>query len=61
MTKEQLAQAMQAFAESGKKVTAVEEGASGIDPMLKHCNCGCRGNYTEHTMRAGEGRFADQY
>lgn len=57
MTKEQLAQAMAAFEQEGGKVESVEEGVSTkkqVDPLIRHCQCGCNGDWTEHTMRAGE-------
>ena len=37
------------------------EVARDLPPLLTldDCRCGCRGNYTEHSMRAGEsGRCA---
>lgn len=63
MNKHQLAEAMKAFEQAGKKVVVIAEGdkaVSSIDPALRYCKCGCDGNYTDHTMRQGEGRFADQ-
>lgn len=64
MNKNELAEAMRAFEQAGKKVTQVQEGekaVSSIDPALRFCKCGCEGNYTDHSMRQGEGRFRDQY
>jgi hypothetical protein len=60
MTKEQLAQAMAAFTQSGGQVKQVAEGERSVSPELRFCKCGCEGNYTDHSMRQGEGRFADQ-
>lgn len=37
-----------------RTVTVVAEGVRAIDPALRHCDCGCNGNYTNHTMRMGE-------
>lgn len=57
MTREQLAQAMANFQ---GEVKQVKEGERVIDTSLRFCKCGCEGNYTDHSMRQGEGRFADQ-
>ena len=49
--------AVAAFLAKGGKITTVKEGEtskSNIDPSLKYCECGCHGNYTDHTMRLGE-------
>lgn len=54
MTKQELAAQMEAFAARGGSVKQLPEGQSAIDPMMKHCRCGCRGNWTDHTMRLGE-------
>jgi hypothetical protein len=66
MTKDELAMAIAAFEQSGKKVETLNEGERRLnrhrnDPLLKGCKCGCRGNWTDHSMRLGEGIFADQY
>lgn len=59
MTKEEMSKAMLAFESNGGQVKKVKEGASSIDPAIRNCKCGCGGNWTEHTMRAGEsGRHA---
>lgn len=54
-----LAQAMAEFERSGGKVTHCATGQRTlehvIDPGLAGCTCGCKGNYTDHTMREGEG------
>lgn len=56
--KQQIADAMQAFLNAGGKVQEVEPGKRtldyAIDPRLVTCGCGCKGNYTDHTMRLGE-------
>lgn len=55
MTKEQLALAMQAFTANGGKVETVKEGERAYtDHSLRNCQCGCHGDYTEHSMRRGE-------
>jgi len=46
--------AMEDFAKKGGKITVVEEGKASIDPLIKNCQCGCKGNWTDHTMRKGE-------
>lgn len=61
MTKQELEMAMSAFSQNGGKVKQVKENQRAIDPAIRYCKCGCEGNWTEHTMRQGEGRFADQY
>lgn len=61
MNKAELAAMMEAFQNNGGKVKKVEEGKRSIDPAIRYCKCGCEGNYTDHTMRQGEGRFADQH
>ena len=62
MDKKDLAAAMAAFQAEGGEITQVAEGekSSLIDPQLRFCKCGCEGNYTDHSMRLGEGSFADQ-
>ncbi len=47
-------EAMQRYQANGGKVQQVPTGARTIDDGLRHCRCGCRGNYTEHSMRLGE-------
>lgn len=58
MTKEELAAAMAAFEHNGGEIKEVPPGATGNpDPLrstLKYCNCGCGGDWTDHTMRLGE-------
>lgn len=67
MNSNELEQATQAFINKGNAVQVVTEGTRTTsvhtlngDPALRHCACGCHGDYTAHSMRAGEGRFADQ-
>lgn len=57
MTKEDLAAAMAAFEQSGGEVKQVAEGEKSnvIDPRIRNCQCGCKGVYTDHSMRFGEG------
>lgn len=58
MTKEELAKSMAAFQASGGKVKEIKESERAIDPAIRNCRCGCNGNCTDHTMRAGEsGRY----
>lgn len=54
MTKQELEKALAEFSKNGGKVKEVEAGVTAIDPGLRHCRCGCRGNYTDHIMRLGE-------
>ena len=35
-------------------VQVVPEGKRTIDSAIRHCRCGCHGDWTEHTMRLGE-------
>jgi len=65
ISKADLAAAMAAFEQQGGKVDVVAEGVKSADldsanTTLMYCSCGCHGDYTEHSMRAGEGKFADQ-
>lgn len=65
MNKAELAAMMEAFQNNGGKIAKVKEGErserSLADESVRYCKCGCEGNYTDHSMRQGEGRFADQY
>lgn len=54
MTKEELAQNVQEFILKGGKVTECEEGETLQAYGIANCRCGCSGDYTEHSMRAGE-------
>lgn len=36
------------------EIMTVEIGFEDDDAILSDCICGCRGNYTDHSMRAGE-------
>lgn len=62
--KPDLAAMMAAFQNAGGKVQQVAEGVKSESAMLndsvRYCTCGCEGNYTDHSMRKGEGKFADQ-
>ncbi len=59
MTREEIQAQVDAFFASGGKVTTVAAGERTIDDGLRFCRCGCHGDYTEHSMRAGEsGRSA---
>lgn len=57
MTKEELAAAMAAFEQNGGKVKQCADGDQAIRIVprnLWQCQCGCHGDYTDHSMRAGE-------
>lgn len=54
MNKAELAAMMEAFQGKGGKVKEIKEGERVIDPAIRNCRCGCLGNWTDHTMRAGE-------
>lgn len=65
MTKEELAALTAAFEQSGGKVERIADGVTAnpepaFNSTIKWCNCGCHGDWTEHTMRLGEGKFRDQ-
>jgi hypothetical protein len=58
ITRDQLARAMAEFEAKGGQVVQCAPGERAlnhvIDPALAGCTCGCKGNYTDHTMREGE-------
>ena len=62
MTSQDLQAAMQAFAANGGQIKQCAEGDTAIRQVprgLWQCQCGCHGDFTEHSMRAGEsGRCA---
>lgn len=62
MTREQLAQATSAYASGGGKIKQCADGDQAIRLVprtLWQCQCGCHGDFTDHSMRAGEsGRCA---
>jgi hypothetical protein len=63
MNKKTIAEATAEFLAQGGKVTRIadaEKGGKEIDYWLRYCDCGCNGNRTDHSMRQGEGQFADQ-
>lgn len=64
MSRDEIAAAMQAFEAKGGTVAQLAEGAASeshlLNERVRYCKCGCEGNYTDHSMRQGEGRFADQ-
>lgn len=43
-----------AFLARGNRVTPVPAEMSGIDPLIRNCKCGCKGDWYDHSMRAGE-------
>lgn len=54
-----LESAQVAYKANGGKVTTLAEGerseaGKAITSGLNRCRCGCDGDYTLHTMRAGE-------
>lgn len=56
-----LDRASAAYKARGGVISTIPAGerASVPDKSLSRCRCGCNGDYTEHTMRAGEsGRCA---
>lgn len=44
----------QYLARGGKIEQLPVDAGDWKDPALKFCRCGCRGDWTEHTMRASE-------
>jgi len=62
MTSEQLQKAMADHLANGGRVKQCAEGDHAIRLVprnLWQCQCGCHGDFTEHSMRAGEsGRCA---
>ena len=44
------------FFASGGTVKHIAEGERSAHASLRYCRCGCDGDYTEHSMRAGESR-----
>lgn len=54
MRQAELEQAMQEYLAKGGRVTEIEPNVRTTDDGLRHCRCGCLGNYTDHTMRLGE-------
>lgn len=54
MLQAEIEKAMQEYLAKGGQVKQVEPNVRAIDDGLRHCRCGCHGNYTEHTMRLGE-------
>lgn len=42
------------FFANGGTVKHISEGERSALVSLRYCRCGCDGNYTEHSMRAGE-------
>lgn len=60
MNKQEMQEMIDAVMKSGNapKVKVIAEGERAIDPAIRYCKCGCEGNWTDHTMRAGEsGRY----
>lgn len=64
MNKAELEAMMEAFQSKGGAIKEVKEGErseySLANERVRFCKCGCEGNYTDHSMRQGEGRFSDQ-
>jgi hypothetical protein len=57
MNREDLQKAMAAFESNGGAVKQCLPGDHAIRLVprnLWQCQCGCHGDYTEHSMRAGE-------
>ena len=60
MTKQEMQAMIEAAMASGNapEVKVIKEGERKINPAIRYCRCGCEGNWTDHTMRAGEnGRY----
>lgn len=51
-----LDRASAAYKARGGVISTIPEGERSAvpDKALGRCRCGCEGDYTEHTMRAGE-------
>lgn len=62
MTREQLSSLTASYVNNGGKIKQCETGDNAIrlQPRnLWQCQCGCHGDFTDHSMRAGEsGRCA---
>lgn len=57
MTNQELAAQIEAFANAGGKIKQCIEGDTAVRQVprkLWQCQCGCHGDYTDHSMRAGE-------
>lgn len=54
MTKDDLAENVNSYILNGGKITECAEGEVSTDISLAYCRCGCDGDYTDHSMRAGE-------
>jgi len=48
------AQTIEEYLAQGGKVTQCKPGERKPESELKYCQCGCEGNYTDHSMRLGE-------
>ncbi|QDP67453.1 MAG: hypothetical protein Tp138OMZ00d2C19078221_25 [Prokaryotic dsDNA virus sp.] len=62
MNSQELAALTEKFQRNGGKVKQCATGDNAVRYIprnLMHCQCGCNGDYTDHSMRAGEsGRCA---
>lgn len=61
MTREEIQSQVDAFLAEGGHIDVAPMGMTAIEhiPGLWRCKCGCHGDYTDHSMRAGEsGRCA---
>lgn len=57
MNKAELAAMMAAFEQNGGKIKQCADGDQAVrfaPRNLWECQCGCHGDFTEHSMRAGE-------
>ena len=62
MTHAEIESQIAAFFAKGGKIQEVPAGhRAEVVPGLNACRCGCHGDYTEHSMRAGEsGRYSSE-
>lgn len=62
MTHADIESQIAAFFAKGGKIQEVPAGQrTEAVPGLSSCRCGCHGDYTEHSMRAGEsGRYSSE-
>lgn len=62
MNREELARLTESFISNGNKIKNCAEGDTAVRQVPKNlwqCQCGCHGDFTDHSMRAGEsGRCA---
>lgn len=42
------------FLSRGGEIKQIKKGERNYYSSLNYCKCGCEGDYTDHSMRAGE-------